>query len=173
MILDIVYEGNIMRPEMQPDLHVVNAPLSDILKSVIHHIYVARDAEGKMGRSRLKAGREMLRLRERVDVGDPEAEGLSWWDYYNKHLKAHLRSRKDAEKIMALARADDPEQAAEQERADTRGRMRRHRSTAHVRGDQKLSQDELLNQACTLVREMSDATRQKFFAVIKTEYDYA
>jgi hypothetical protein len=148
---------------------VVNTPLSDILKSTIHHIYVARDAEGKMGRSRLKAGREMWQLRERVEAGDPEAEGLSWWDYYNKHLKAHLRSRRDAEKIMALAKADDPEAALEKERSAQRQRDHAARSCR----DRELNDDKLLTNACTLVRKMSDQTRQKFFAIMKKEYSDA
>jgi len=60
---------------------------------------------------RLEAGRRLLALRARIEAG--EAGAISWWAFFDKHLLP-LRSRSDAEKIMAVASAENPESAAEE-----------------------------------------------------------
>lgn len=168
---------------------VTQATLDQLVKSIVHHVYVARDAEGKMGRSRLKAGREMLLLRQRVESGDPEADGLTWWKYYARDLRAHFRSRKDAEKIMAIAAADDPDAALAEARASNAEQQRQSRkrkaadksagtTTADVSGNSEATEDEnatkpvddLIDRALTLVAEMPDATRRKFLAILERTY---
>jgi hypothetical protein len=97
----------------------------------------AADATNKAVSYRVEAGFKLRALRKRIEDGEA-GEGIVWWNWYNDHFD---RSRRDAEKVMALASdRDDPEVAADRERAATRDRMARHRAqpqvTAHVRRDQ-------------------------------------
>ena len=43
---------------------------------------------------------------------------MNWWKWYAEHFKN--RTRRDAQKVMALARSDDPDAAAEEEREKNR-----------------------------------------------------
>jgi hypothetical protein len=64
------------------------------------------EAEQKANSSRVECGIELLALRARIEDG--EAGAISWWNYYEKKF---TRSRQDAEKVMAIASAANPEQA--------------------------------------------------------------
>jgi hypothetical protein len=83
---------------------------------------------------RLEAGRRLLALRARIEAG--EAGAISWWSFFDKHLLS-LRSRSDAEKIMAVASAEDPEGAAEEAARRNREHQARHRAkkAAYVSGN--------------------------------------
>jgi hypothetical protein len=50
---------------------------------------------------------------------------VKWWSWYAENFKN--RSRRDAQRVMALASADDPEKAAEEERTKARDGMAAHR----------------------------------------------
>jgi hypothetical protein len=74
------------------------ADVAKIRQAALRHLYKMRDAEGKYGRERTWTGRELLRLRKRI-----EAKGWPWWEYYDMHLKAHLLSQRRFEKIIEYA----------------------------------------------------------------------
>ena len=74
------------------------ADVTKIRQAALSHLYKMKDAEGKYGRERTWTGRELLRLRKRI-----EAKGWPWWKYYDMHLKAHLRSHRRFEKIIEYA----------------------------------------------------------------------
>jgi hypothetical protein len=77
-------------------------------------------------------------------------------------------SRRDAEKVMALARSEDPEAAAEEEKSEARERMARHRA-ANVRrsnDDEEQPEDgtDIVNYAFRLVKEMNGKQQEQFIA---------
>ena len=123
-----------------------------------------------MHNARITTGRLLLDLRERIDSGEAGA-GVKWWDWYRENI---VRSRKDGEKCMRLAGADDPDTAAEKDRAVAREGMRRHRG-ANV-SSKKTSQhqdggaDDLVERALQLVEEMTAEQRRRFIATVKETY---
>jgi hypothetical protein len=66
-------------------------------EEMVHEVHrqfdIALDADGRAWRSRVKAGQMLNELRSQIG----EAE---WWDWYKSKF---VRSKKDAEKVMALA----------------------------------------------------------------------
>lgn len=72
---------------------------------------------------RLNAGRMLLELRATIEAG-----GENWWLWQKGRFD---RGRKDMEKLMRMASADDPEAALEEERADRRESMAKSRG-AHL-----------------------------------------
>lgn len=81
--------------------------------------------------TRLQGGKLLLALRNRIEAGEA-GENVNWWRWYT--ISGFYRTRKDAEKVMRMARADDPQAAVVQERTETRNRMVAQRKvTAHVR----------------------------------------
>jgi hypothetical protein len=93
-----------------------------------------RRADGlafKAYRARLCAAQVLLELRGRVEAG--EAGEITWWAWFESHSN---RSRKDAEKLLVIAGADDPEAAAEAARAKNAEHQRAHRARtpAYVSG---------------------------------------
>ena len=71
----------------------------------------------KVGDHRITAGKLLVELEARIVAGEA-GQGVKWWVWYAEHFKN--RTRRDAQKVMALARSDDPEQAAEEEREKNR-----------------------------------------------------
>ena len=73
---------------------------------------------------RTSAGKQLVELQVRIEAGEA-GSGVKWWVWYAEHFKN--RSRRDAQRVMALARADDPAAAAEEERTKTRKAVAAHR----------------------------------------------
>jgi hypothetical protein len=122
--------------------HLVNTPPALIRPA--HHEFEAdiravnlewgkaSNHENKAVTCRVEAGRLLIALRVRV-----EAQGKDWWPWFRE--AAFVRSRRDAEKVMALALDRDPHAAVEEEREKRREGMARSRANAaHVGGDQEL-----------------------------------
>ena len=76
---------------------------------------------------RISAGKQLVELKARIDAGEA-GKNVKWWAWYAENFKN--RSRRDASKVMALARSDDPEAAAEEERAKNRAAVAAHRKRA-------------------------------------------
>jgi hypothetical protein len=57
-----------------------------------------------------------------------EKSGEDWWPWYAANGLEKVRSRKDAEKLLAMSEAGEPEKALEIERTRTRAQVARHRS---------------------------------------------
>jgi hypothetical protein len=93
----------------------------DQMITEIHRQFAsAQDAEKKTYRSRIRAGELLNDLRSRIEAGEA-GEGVKWWEWYESKF---VRSRKDAEKVMALAWSDDPEAKHEEIKAKDRERKR-------------------------------------------------
>jgi hypothetical protein len=91
---------------------------------------------GNSERSRLKAGRVLLEMRRRVEAG--EDGEISWWDWYAKNLGPSQRSRKDAQKLLRIAEANDPEAAEDDARKRNAEHQAKHRAKvgAYVSAEQ-------------------------------------
>ena len=88
-----------------------SVPLDDVVRAIHKKFAEAIDLNIKASKARLVAGVMLLDLRKRIDSG--EAGDVSWWAWYEQKF---VRTRKDAEKPMKLAAAEDPELAFEEER---------------------------------------------------------
>jgi hypothetical protein len=60
----------------------------------------------KFRAERIRLGQDLLEARARVEAG--EEGNIGWWEWYQQKF---TRSREDAEKVMAIARAENPEAA--------------------------------------------------------------
>src|SRR4051812_4066256 len=98
------------------------APLADLVKAVHIKLNLAMFADNSAHHHRLDAGRMLVELRTRV-----EAEGHDWWKWQDGKFG---RSRKGMEKLMRMARADEPEAAIEEHRAKD---ARQHRTARAAR----------------------------------------
>jgi hypothetical protein len=101
------------------------ADTKQIVNAIDTKMTLAMFASNKAHHHRLDAGRMLNVLRKRI-----EAEGHDWWKWHNDHF---ARSKRDAQKLLAMASADDPEAAAEKERDEARQRMAKSRGVANVR----------------------------------------
>jgi len=114
--------------------------LDEAVREIHRQFAEEQSSKKKAYRHRLRAGEMLLALRKRIEAGEAGVN-MSWWDWYESKF---VRSRRDAEKVMALAQADDPEAALENERAANRERMANKRA-AHkavvCRSNDDASQD--------------------------------
>jgi hypothetical protein len=102
------------------------ASTGDLVEAINLKLNLAMLAHNESHHHRLDAGRMLLELRARV-----EAEGEHWWTWREGKFD---RGRKDMEKLMRLASADEPEVAAQAERVEAQLRMKRVRTNgANVR----------------------------------------
>jgi hypothetical protein len=97
--------------------------LDEAVREIHSEFAKVLDGDKKAYRARIAAGQLLIALRKRIEAGEAGA-GVNWWEWYASKF---VRSRKDGEKVMRLAAADDPEAAAEEERAETRERVAAHR----------------------------------------------
>jgi hypothetical protein len=110
--------------------------LNEMVNEIHRQFAEAMRCDKKAYSSRIYAGQLLLELRARIEAGEA-GDGVNWWDWYATKF---VRSRKDAEKVMRLAREDDPEAAHEEEKAAQRQRM--NQLNAERRGAQLRSNDE-------------------------------
>lgn len=100
----------------------------ETLAQVVKRIEVSFDKiktySEKTAQYRISAGKQLVELKARIEAGE-DGEGVKWWAWYADHFKG--RTRRDAQKVMALASADDPEAAAEEERTRNRKAVAAHR----------------------------------------------
>jgi hypothetical protein len=81
----------------------------------------------KLDQFRISAGKQLVELKVRIEAGEA-GNGVKWWAWYAENFEN--RTRRDAQKVMALANADNPEEAAEKERAKNRAAVAAHRERA-------------------------------------------
>lgn len=99
-----------------------SAPLADVATAINITLRLADEKEHAATNQRLQAGRMLGSLRKRV-----EADGQNWSKFAKDHFD---RSRRDIEKVMRLANADDPEAAAASEREKNNAAHKIARSNA-------------------------------------------
>ena len=90
------------------------------LVSMAHKLFdLVEKAERKVNGARIEAGRVLLELRGLI-----EGSGLRWWDYYEERF---ARSRRDAEKLMSIASAEDQQKALHDANARNAAHQRAYR----------------------------------------------
>jgi hypothetical protein len=103
----------------------------ETLAQVVKRIEVSFDKikqySEKTDQFRISAGKQFIELKVRIEAGEA-GKGVKWWAWYAANFKN--RSRRDAQRVMALARSDDPGAAAEEERAKNRAAVAAHRKRA-------------------------------------------
>ena len=140
--------------------------IEQMVNEVHKNFATERDFGNRADRARIRAGQLLLTLRERIQAG--EAGNIAWWDWYKANI---TRTRRDAEKVMKIARAADPEEAAAAERATNREAVAKHEKKKKAAAEAKTDSDpDLIDQALELVEEMTTAQRQRFFAALRREY---
>lgn len=72
-------------------------------------------SQQKFFAARLACGQTLLELRARVEAG--EVGSVKWWEWYGSRF---ARSRRDAERVMELASAEDPRATYEENNAARR-----------------------------------------------------
>jgi hypothetical protein len=85
-------------------------------------------ADIKAHKARIATGQLLLDLRRRIESGEAGAD-VEWWPWYESKF---VRSRKDAERLMRIASAEDPEAALIGEREKTRIAVAKHREKKAV-----------------------------------------
>lgn len=152
-----------------------NPPTLDESVRAIHGKFAeALTSEGKAYNARLAAGQMLLVLRKRIEDGEAGA-GVEWWPWYESKF---VRSRRDAERVMALARDEDPDAAVEEEKAEARESMRRSRATNVCRSEndeeqpEVASQDDIVDHAFRLVLRMNADEQRRFVAKIKEHFKW-
>ena len=107
--------------------------LDEAVRAIHVKFAAAITADNKAFHDRVAAGQMLIELRRRIEDGEA-GEGVEWWPWYERKF---VRSRKDAEKVMRIASAENPEQALADDNAKARERMRKLRSDgANVRSKQ-------------------------------------
>lgn len=136
--------------------------IDKLVAEIRGHLYDAKGAETKFNKHRLAAGQKLLALRKRIEAG--EAGEVTWWEWFET---ADIgRSRRDAEKLMRMAGADDPDEAHETEKREARERMQNVR-TANVR---RMEEYDIVEDALNLVAKMSEEERERFDATYMETY---
>jgi hypothetical protein len=107
-------------------------PIRPSIFEAAHNIAImfakADTARDKARSIRIDIGFELIDLKRRIDAGEARKAGepQEFWAWIKLR---NDRSLRDMRKCMALARAEDPEAAAEKEREDTRKAVSKHRAT--------------------------------------------
>ena len=117
-------------------------------------------------RCRLEAGELLLALRQRIEGGEAGEEWrANWWGWYK--TQPFIRSRADANKVMALASADDPSAAHAEEKTAARKSMRRLRSGANKNVS---ATDPEVARILRDIEELTGKQRQQLFALLEETY---
>jgi len=101
------------------------------------------DARGKLVAARIRCGVKLLALKARIEAG--EAGVIDWWAWYDTKF---ARDRRDAERVMAIAAAQNPEAAHEDEMAATRERMRALRARPVSSSRERKHRPSASHEAC-------------------------
>jgi hypothetical protein len=139
--------------------------LDETVKAIQAKLVAADESQGKSTRYRVQAGNMLLALRKRIEEDKEAGRDVKWWPWYRSKFG---RSRRDAEKVMALADAHDPNAAAAAERDKAKLAMRKSRSrnAANVSRNHESKVAYILQ----LVEELSYDEREEFLAAIDERY---
>jgi Protein of unknown function (DUF3102) len=133
--------------------------LESAAASINRHIDLFLRAEGTWQAHRVRAGFELIAVRRRIPHGEWEA-----WCADNIH-----RSMRDIQRLMKMAGAEDPEAAAEEERAEVREQVREHRAAAKSDIRMSLLKDDPVQRLFQGFLQLDDAQRTEFLALVKEE----
>jgi hypothetical protein len=130
--------GTAVAKKEQPTAVQHRYTAKELAEQIRGHMYDALTHQAKYNNHRLQAGQKLLQLRERIKSGE-EGNGIDWWPWCETNIE---RSRKDSEKLMKLAAADDPELAFDEERERVRIASAKSREKKKLNGGCATSNDE-------------------------------
>ena len=126
------------------------------IEEMIHLVHekfeIVVSTQGKYFSARIECGRLLNELRDRIEAGEV-GELATWWEWYDDHF---TRNRSDAERLMAIAAAEDPVAAYEAEKARVRVATQRYRARAPGHSDRKNAR-AVSTPKLTLVRQSEQA----------------
>lgn len=131
-------------------------PLAAMMDEFHRQYDIGQNSERKAHNARLNAATILKVMRGRVEAG--ECGDISWWEWFEAHS---VRSRKDAEELLAIADSDDPEEALN----DARERNRQSHSRGRHR-EKEFPVDHLKK----LIGKLTDEQRQELGAWFRSEY---
>lgn len=140
--------------------HHASAKPDEMVQAINISIELSTTAENVADNHRLNAGKMLLELR-----ADIEGRGENFWKW---QVGKFTRSRKDIERLMRYARADDPVSAEREERGKQRERMQRHRNGAHVRSEQPSDIEQILD----LIEALTDQERTELRDACKERWSW-
>jgi len=119
--------------------------LKELLDTFHAKLASAESHEGAANKDRIEAAKALLKLQHRIEAG--EAGNVSWWDWFKQNSS---RSRRDAERLLRIAKAEDPEAALEETRwkaQEGMARVRSRRATNNGDVSRKPTDEELAREA--------------------------
>jgi hypothetical protein len=116
-----------MREKAMAEVVPIRRYLTDIANGVASKFSKIDHANEKANSIRVSIGFDLIELQERVAAGEARERGEpeDFWVWIKLRVN---RSLQDMRKCIALAKADDPEAAAEQEREDNREHQQKSRA---------------------------------------------
>jgi hypothetical protein len=153
--------------------------LVDVIEEYCRLAKVEKASAKKRAETRLASGVLLLELRKRIEAG--EGGNFTWWEWYKNNLTS-VRSRRDAERLIALVSEDDPVAAAEEERKKKRTAMRALREQRTGKAAQVLDfptathignvgrkpdpVEQIWQSIAQRIAELSSAQKQRLIAAI-------
>lgn len=161
-------------------------PMRPTIFEAAHNISVAfaqaDKARNKAHSMRVEIGLDLIDLKRRVDAGEARKAGepQEFWVWIKLRVG---RSLQDMRKCIALAKAEDPEAAAAQERADTRERVRKHREKQEEEQPRAYSTrpaevvkfdpvERALDQIRGVLAALSEDERRQVITQLKEDYPW-
>lgn len=154
--------------DLRPSIAIVQAqPVESVVVEIRAHLYDAKNAEVRRDKFRLQAGQKLLGLRKRVEAG--ECGKVSWWDWFETQ---DLGSRSNAEKLMRIAGADDPDAALEAEQQRVKRAVEKHRESAprYVTRNDDAEEYDPVADALEIIEQMDGEQLARFTAQFKRRY---
>ncbi len=136
--------------------------IKEMVDEIHKQFAAALDAGKKADRARIHAGRLLIALRKRIEGGEV-GENVNWWKWYEENF---ARSRRDANRCMKLANAENPEAAHDEEKANAKKSMAKSRTNV-------CPDEDIVTHALRLVEEMDANQRQQFFAALRRRYAHS
>lgn len=148
--------------------------IDDAIREIHGKFAEALASDGRAFNARLAAGQMLITLRGRVEAGEA-GDGVEWWPWYESKF---VRSRKDAEKVMRMASADDPEAAHEAEKAETRTRVAAHRAMERTYAPDEQHEtydvhvEDIVDHAFRLVETMDSEQQEQFIEKLRRYFKW-
>jgi hypothetical protein len=148
--------------------------LTDVANGVASKFCKIDHANEKANSIRVDIGFDLIELQERVAAGEARERGEpeDFWVWIKLRVDRSLR---DMRKCIALAKAEDPEAAAAQEREDNRAYQRKSRAQrAAVRADSQTPAEvvkiDRVERAIDMVRTLTEDERKRFEIRYREEF---
>lgn len=136
------------------------ASLNDIVRAIDSKVTLANFSDTAAHNHRLDAGRMMNTLRARV-----ENDGGNWWKWYGDHF---AYTRRYAEKLLALANAENPVAAQQKESERNRASKAAQRERVRMTVVRSNPVDDILE----LIEALTDKERHSLWRACRENWPW-